>query len=230
MKMREIQVHHLSHCVGIEKEDEMQFKQGVRVFTASDENVGTVDRVVLDPLTKKVTHIVVRKGFLFVEDKVVPIGVVDTATEDRVTLRDKAGDLQALPYFEESHYIPLTREELGIQYAPGLAFPLLWYPDVGTMPRRVETERNIPDNAIPLREGAHVISADEKDVGNIERIFTDPGNDRVSHFVIAQGFLTKERKLIPINWVLKIREDEIRLAVSSRLLENLKPYQEVAQP
>jgi uncharacterized protein YrrD len=103
------------------------------------------------------------------------------------------------------------------------------YPDVGMMPWTVEIERNIPDNTVPLREGAHVISADEKHVGNIERIITNSRNNRVSHFVIAQGLLFKERKLIPITWVSIIKADEIRLAVNSLLLERLQPYQEVAQ-
>ncbi len=207
----------------------MQFKQGVRVFTSSNTDVGTVDRVVLDPQTKKATHIVVRKGLLFTEDKVVPISFISDATEDRVTLQDKAGDLKALPHFEEKLYIPLTGEEIGIDYAPNLARPLFVYPDVGMMPWTVEIERNIPDNTVPLREGAHVISADEKHVGNIERIITDSGNNRVSHFVIAQGVLFKEHKLIPMTWVSKIKADEIRLAVNSLLLQRLQPYHEVAQ-
>jgi uncharacterized protein YrrD len=45
--------------------------------------------VVLDPQTKKAIHIVVRKGFLFTEDKVVPISFISDATEDRVTLRTR---------------------------------------------------------------------------------------------------------------------------------------------
>jgi sporulation protein YlmC with PRC-barrel domain len=40
----------------------MQFKGGADVLTASNDTVGKVDRVVLDPRTKQVTHLVVRKG------------------------------------------------------------------------------------------------------------------------------------------------------------------------
>lgn len=94
----------------------MQFTEGAKVFTADGERVGAIDRVVLKPDTKEVTHLVVQKGFLFTEDKVVPMSLVGPATEDRVTLREDAGDLQALPDFEESHHVPLDR---GRQSAPG---------------------------------------------------------------------------------------------------------------
>jgi hypothetical protein len=38
-------------------------------------------------------------------------------------------------------------------------------------------ERNIPDDAIALKDEAEVYSVDDEKVGNIERIFTDPGTN-----------------------------------------------------
>src|SRR5439155_22796917 len=83
------------------------------------------------PLTRDVTHVVVRKGFLFTEDKVVPIDLIATATEDRVMLRSDVGDPDALPQFEEAHYIPLAEAEPDIRHAAQNATPLYWYPPVG---------------------------------------------------------------------------------------------------
>src|SRR5260370_28486368 len=83
----------------------MEFQQNSAIFTANGDAVGHIDRVVVDPETKVVTHIVVRKGFLFKEDKVVPISLIAKATEDGIRLRDDVGDLHALPLFEEKHYV-----------------------------------------------------------------------------------------------------------------------------
>ena len=85
----------------------MQFKDGTSVYTFDGQDVGRVDRVVLNPKTKEVTHLVVRKGLLFAEDKIIPLHLIATATEDRVSLREGAGELDDLPPFEEIHYIPL---------------------------------------------------------------------------------------------------------------------------
>jgi sporulation protein YlmC with PRC-barrel domain len=50
----------------------MRIKEGDRVETYHGEKVGTVSRVVIDPRNKEITNIVVGKGFLFKEDRVLP--------------------------------------------------------------------------------------------------------------------------------------------------------------
>ena len=41
----------------------MPFSHGASVFSTQGKEVGRIDRVMIDPKTKKVTHIVIRKGF-----------------------------------------------------------------------------------------------------------------------------------------------------------------------
>jgi hypothetical protein len=176
---------------------------------------------------------------VFTEDKVVPIDLIASATEDRVTLRQDAGDLQELPNFEEQHFVLVEEDELSektthpANYVPAL----YWYPAInGTLmgyasdyrnqPYVTEIRRNIPESTIPLKEGAKVISADEKHVGNVERVFTDSQADRATFFVISSGLLLKQRKIIPAHWVSVIDEDEVHLAVGSRLLETVREYRE----
>lgn len=77
----------------------MQFKQGTHVYTTDGKDVGAIDRVVLDPRTDEVTHVVVRRGWLFTEDKVVPIDLIDQAVAEQVQLRSDVRDLDRLPEF-----------------------------------------------------------------------------------------------------------------------------------
>jgi uncharacterized protein YrrD len=212
----------------------MQFKEDAKVLTANGQEVGRVDRVVIDPKTKEATHVVVRKGLFFTEDKVVPISLIAAATEEQVTLREAAGDLQALPNFEETHFIPVHESELarpaaGAIYAPSLySYPpfggVMPYPAAIEPAYITETEEHIPPGTVALKEGANVVSADGKHVGNVEQVLTDPQADRVTHFVISEGLLLKERKLVPMGWVSGMDEKEVRLAVGSWLLDELRPY------
>src|SRR4051794_6735788 len=182
----------------------MRFKQGTRVFTAQDQEVGVIDRVVIDPGTNEVTHVVVRKGFLLPEDKVVPSTMIAQASEDRVTLQKDVTDLDALPPYEYTHYFPLEDDpDSGEDYPSDYAPPLYWYPPVGRIaggfpgyayafpipPYVVSTEKNIPDGAVALKEGVKVMSSDGQHVGNIAEIFTDSRTDRAIHFLIARGLL-----------------------------------------
>lgn len=213
----------------------MEFKQNASVHTVDGKDVGRIDRVVLDPKTKEVTHIVVRKGFLFTEDKVIPQDLLDVATENGVTLRADVSDLQALPHFEETHYVRVsdgshTRNggDNTMDYAP----PLFQHPALGGVPPAMmtesfapeyvaETAQNIPEGSVALKEGAKVIAADGQHVGNVEQVITDPQASRVMNFVITQGLLVKEKRQIPITWVRDVWEDEVHLAVGSHTINEL---------
>ena len=217
----------------------MEFKHNTPVFTANGTQVGHIDRVVLDPKTDQVAGVVVRKGFLFVTDKVVPIDFVFQATDDRITLRENVGsELKNLPDFEDTHYIPNNAATPGnnppIDYAPSL----YWYPPIGLgsmyagaatfpIPRyRIETDTNIPEGTVALREGARVISSDNKHVGNVERVFMDAQTDKATHFLISQGVLFKARKVVPISWVSKVYEGEVYLSVRANVLTRVVDYHE----
>ncbi len=126
----------------------MQFKQGTKVYTSDGKDVGSVDRVVLHPKTKEVTHIVIRKGFLFSEDKIIPLALIDSTTDDRVTLRGIASDLDTLLPFEETHYIPLDKGEISnADYPVGWVTPAYRYPgrskNRSWVPSRGLVQRNL---------------------------------------------------------------------------------------
>jgi sporulation protein YlmC with PRC-barrel domain len=211
----------------------MEFKRDARVYASDGQVVGHVDRVVLDPRTKTVSHIVVRKGLLLVEDKLVHLSLIASADAGRVTLRAEAGDLKKLPPFEESHYVPLTLDEAAsAAYAEGLAEPLYWYPPVGGWlghdylpPYGMHIEQNIPEDSVAVIEGARVLTADDKDIGHVEELLTDSATDRATYFVSEHGFLTKTKKLIPTTWIRKVSETEIELTVGSGVVDELPEYQ-----
>ncbi|MBZ0291336.1 MAG: PRC-barrel domain-containing protein [Anaerolineae bacterium] len=227
----------------------MQFKNGTNVFTANGKEVGHIDRVVIDPRSQHVTHVVVRAGFLFTEDKLVPVELIKSADDDRVTLQSAAGDLDDLRPFEETHYVSLDDEEVkamnypvGGEYIP----PVYGYPPYGGIwpgypgapgysgpagiarPEQVYATRkdeNIPEGTSALREGARVISSDDKHVGEIESVLVDEHTEQATHFVISQGLFFKDHKLIPAHWVRTIGENEVYLGVGSKTLEQLPDYQ-----
>jgi uncharacterized protein YrrD len=215
----------------------MQFKEGTRVYTADGSDVGAIDRVVLDPQTNEVTHVVVRKGWLFAEDKVVPMDLIDTASTDQVRLRSDVQNFEDLPLFEETYYVS-PGETTGDLYPAGYAAPLYWYPPVGAAwPRyytgyygyplasyNTYTEQNIPEGTVGLKERARVISADGHEVGNVEQVFTNDELNRATHLLITEGWLFKEKRLIPVDWIRGVDEDEIRLKVNARTLERLPAY------
>ncbi|MFZ6028647.1 MAG: PRC-barrel domain-containing protein [Chloroflexota bacterium] len=218
------------------KELFMEFKEGADIYTMDGDKVGEVSRVVIEPDTKEITHVIVQKGFLFTEDKVVPIDAIQRASEDRVVLRQDVEDLDQFQDFEETYYMYADAER---EPFPAMRRPvpaLYWYPPVGVwgMPggpayygSRVYSsvkEENIPEGTVALEEGARVISSDGEHVGDIERVYTEPSADRATHVLISKGLIMKERKIIPTQWMTNIMEGEIHLSVDSELVGNLPEY------
>jgi uncharacterized protein YrrD len=216
----------------------MQLKEGMSVLARSGEEIGKINRFVLDPTTNEVTHIVIQKGWLLPEDKVVPFQVIGTATEDKVILNDDIGNFDELPPFEETYFVRATDDDLrstgdpAILYTPAYYWypfhPGIGYPTYGmgysVLPPS-ETKRNIPENTVPIQEGTDVISSDGEHVGDVERLSVEPDSNKVTHFVISQGLLFKDRKLVPVHWVKSVEEDKVHLVVSTRLLERLPSYE-----
>lgn len=219
----------------------IELKEGMSVVTPGGEEVGKINRFILDPATNEVTHVVIQKGWLLTEDKVVPFHMI-SSDEEQIVLREDVGSFDQLPSFEETHFVRAMDDDprnLGpagdpvYQHTPGYYWypvhPNLGYSGFGlgydTWPA-AETKRNIPDNTVPLKEGTDVISSDGEHVGDIERLFIEPDSNKTTHFLISQGLLFKDHKLVPIDWVTSIEEDKVHLAVPSRLLERLPAYQE----
>lgn len=215
----------------------MLFKENVEVITSDGQKVGQLDRVVMDPRSKELTHLIVRKGFLFTEDKVVPFDFVETATEDRIVLKEGPQDPDDFPDFEETHFVPVEETEASEKYGTEGLSTLAWYyplpggawwrarnflyPGISKPPYVRKTEMNIPDGTVPLEEGAKVVSSEGEHVGDIERVYADEEEQRVTHLLISKGLISKSRKLIPSMWVDSVREDEVRLSVGERFIEKL---------
>jgi len=208
----------------------MELKEGMTLFASnSDQVVGKVNRFVLDPVTHEVTHVVIEKGGLFSEDKVLPFEMVSSDSDGRIALKENTGNLDKLPAFRERQFVR-TSDDVG-----ALAHPILqsdstyyWYPtfEQETPPEEtVLRQFNIPEHKVLLKEGARVMSSDQKHVGDVERLLVDSNTNKATHFLITQGLLFKDRKLVPVHWVKSFEEDKVTLAVSSQLLEDLPSYE-----
>ncbi len=212
----------------------MQFKHGAEVVTAQGHRVGSVDRVVMDPNTKEVSAIVVRKGVLFVDDKLVPVSRITSATVNHVTI--DVADFDQLPNFIETEYIGIGVPQEEVLEEAVMAEPLYWYPPIGSamwgyppmtgyppeLP--VAGHKQIPEGLIALHEGARVMSSDGRHVGDIERVITEEADNRVTHFVLTKGLLFPEKKLLPMAWVKAVDDEQVQLNVETAILEQVRPY------
>lgn len=203
----------------------MEYREGVPVYAPDGQQVGKVDHVVVDPVSRSVTHIVIRQGRLLPEDKLVEVGQISTAGEEKVVL---AAEPESLPLFEETHYVPLdeaTREQWGVDLVPLLWGG--WRTGGGTfLDMAQRTERHIPEGEVAIAEGARVEDLNGEHVGRVRELITEAGSGRLTHLVVEAGHLWgKHTKAIPIGWVSGFGETHVTLAVGVRTLEGVPAHE-----
>jgi uncharacterized protein YrrD len=210
----------------------MEFKQGMSVKTPHGETVGHIDQIVVNPTNHEITHIVVRKGFLFTEDRVIPVDLLTSLDKDTVTLH--AHQLDEFPTFESSYYV-LPNGEYTAEIPGGwTTAPLYYYPPAGMAPYpyydpvprgTVErVTRNVPPETVTIGRGTNVTTRDGDHAGHVEQVYTDD-NGQITHILVSKGFIFTSEKLIPITWITTMSDNEVRLQVSNQVLESLPEYQ-----
>jgi hypothetical protein len=91
----------------------------------------------------------------------------------------------------------------------------------------VETRQkkpSIPAGSIPLETGAVVVTADGATAGNVKRVYSEPESNQATHFVVEQGMIATEQKLIPIEWVDNVSEQQVTLIISEYSLSKLPKF------
>lgn len=211
-------------------ETKLLFQQDADVLTADGRQVGRIERVVLNPETRVITHIVVQTGSLFnKEQKVVPIEDVTETTEKEIALREDSREFDSLPPLEEKHYIPPGEDVARATPAAGQPSIAYGTPMMGALADPAPSgegfvthiDQNIPEGTVAMKEGARVMSAEGKHVGNVERVMAEAPADEATYLLVSSGLLSKEHKLIPIQWVMMVSEDEVHLRVKQATLEEL---------
>jgi Rieske Fe-S protein len=87
-----------------------QLKSKVR---CADREIGEVSRVIMDPLSHEVSHLVVSMNGT--GERQVPMGAVQTVTADLVQLRSSSSEVMGLPPFKRDDYVTVHEVEV-----PGL--------------------------------------------------------------------------------------------------------------
>jgi len=206
----------------------MIISKGADVLAKDRGKMGTVDRVVVDPQSKEVTHIVVGEDPFFASGHVVSTQDIESTTEGEIVLRKTKDELRdSLPDFEETHFVELREGNLPFDQVDAL----YWYPPVGgwwttgyimgySMPQDLlKADRNIPDDKVPLQKGTQIVTDDGEKTGRIKRVITE--KERITYIVIKEGVLFPEEQFIPTQWIKEILESEVILSVEKEALETI---------
>jgi len=188
---------------------------------ALDGRAGTLEKVVVDPHARRATHLVVSKGWLLKEHRVVPVQAIERVDAAGIHLDAATAELEQLPVYREESFIPPDPTWEPIEgYA--VAHTLMWgglYPGVPypVIPGIEHTTyAGVPEGAIVLRRGVDVF-CNTSLVGTLDHILVDPLSGKMTHLVIEERG-TGRRVIVSQSCVRELHEDAI-------VLHNWNPYQ-----
>jgi len=124
----------------------MELGIGMPVRSADDQEVGTIDRLVVHPETGTIIGVVLRKGPLLPQDIEVPIAMIEPEAGNRARMTCTVDKLMSLPAFSASMPEPLLD-----QYAPppGYAFGSLAWP-IGSNAAVTTPEHRLQEEPVQL--------------------------------------------------------------------------------
>jgi len=189
-----------------------------------EDEVGKLADLVVDPVAKRVTHLVVKSRHGAGMSHLVPIELVETSEQvGGIALTCSRAELDALPPVEEFAYLRLgdvathdpawdvgVSDVLALPYydSTGLAGPVDAVGDMGVVYDRV------PKGEVELRRSSRVMASDGHYLGDVDGFLVDDG-DHITHFVLERGHLWGRREVtVPIGAVESVQSDVVTLKLS----------------
>jgi sporulation protein YlmC with PRC-barrel domain len=187
-----------------------------------DGDLGELADVVVDPTTRRVTHLVIAPHEHGHElPRLVPVGRARAV--DAVIVLDLAiADFEALEPVHEVAYLrlgefPVDDPEWDVGVEDMLALP--YYQGLEAQPIEADPHvmigyDRIPKGEVEIRRASAVCSADGAHLGHVEGFVVE--DDHISHVVLERGHLWGRRDVvIPIGAVSRVESDSIELKLST---------------
>jgi len=181
---------------------------------ARDGRYGTLHKVVVDPYERRVTHLVVRHGWLLAKDRVIPIERVEHVELDGVYLDAEAAELDVYPQYREEVFAEPLLGWAALEpykYTDTLFWGGLY---TGVAPPILPVIEHVvpvgvPEDKILMRRGANVFF-DGKVVGVLDHMLVDPTSGAMTHLIVEE-YDSGRRVIVPTEWVRELDGEVIVL-------------------
>ncbi len=189
----------------------------------SDGPCGAVSRVVVDPVARAITHLVVEPEHRSGLGRLVPLDLVEAGSGE-VHLRCTLEEFEQLPHAEETDFLPG-----GSGYETYAQHELYYWPYYGieggadptvANASEVVTRDTLPMGEVGVRRGQSVHATDGE-IGKIEGFVVEPVNAWVTHVLLQEGHLWGRKQVaIPIGSVARI-DDGVTVNLTKQEVEDL---------
>jgi sporulation protein YlmC with PRC-barrel domain len=203
----------------------MRLEIGNRVY-CTDGAYGELADIVIDPLKKRVTHLVVQPEQGEGGARLVPIQLAKGRDDEQheIELECTLDKAQGFESVHEAAYLRLGESpaedpdwEVGVEDV--LAMPYYTDLELGPYPDELGSGvtvyyDRVPKGEVEVRRASAVISADGHSLGEVDGFVVD-ADEHITHFVLERGHLWGRKEVtIPIGAVARVESDAVHVALS----------------
>ena len=184
----------------------------------SDSACGKSTNVLINPVTHKVTHVVVQdKSLPDNPTRMVPFDKVASATQKQITLSCSKDEVAHMQPFIVTRFIQESGS--GQAYATGAEYTSQYVlNDTAYDSFQVE---DIPQGELSVYCGMHVEASDGK-VGKLDELVLDPKSGDITHIQMREGHLWGKKDVaIPVSAVDFVDEDTVYLKLEKKAVKAL---------
>jgi sporulation protein YlmC with PRC-barrel domain len=226
---------------GSRTSEAVRFSIGSEVL-ASDGICGELTRVIIDPVARALTHLVVAPKHHEALGRLVPVELVE-CDGDHLRLRCTRAQFHELDEAQEILLVPASSNAWG--YGSGEASYWPYYGlglgagiGAGGMgagfigghdaPQPIVSDR-VPLGDVEVRRGDHVHASDGW-VGSVQGLVIDPSDHHVTHVLLQEGHLWGRKQVaIPIGATSRV-ENGIQVQLTRQQVQDLPPVDLSSSP
>jgi hypothetical protein len=208
----------------------VEFAMGAEV-SCVDGICGRLTRVVVDPVARAVTDLVIEPEDRAGLARLVPVELASPAGPgpDGIRLNCTLAQFARFDSAEETQFIPGTR---GYEiYGPEQVLAWPYYrlgdtvmdPDAEGKFSPTVTVDTVPLGEVDVRRGEHVHATDGT-IGQVQGLVVDPVGEHVTHVLLQEGHLWGRKQVaIPISAVTGVDDEGISLNIAKQDVQDLPP-------
>jgi len=202
----------------------MPFRIGADAW-CTDGAYGQVSRIIVDPVSREVTHLAVDPEHRHGPGRLVPVDLVDAAT-GQIRLRCTLAEFQTLQPAQEAESVG-DLDPTGDDNAPKQVNWAVWMhaardPGASEAPQQVTVDY-VPSGEVDIRRDLTVWATDGE-IGQVQGLVVEPGGHQVTHLLLQEGHIRGRKEVaIPIGAVTKIGTLIIHLSLTKHQVKDLPP-------
>jgi uncharacterized protein YrrD len=189
---------------------------------------GHVERLLVDPGARKITHIVVRESGMRGNEWMVPVGDIVSSTRETVTLKLTQKQLSYAQPFNEKAFRPLVDDTSN----PGLSWTAQPYSEeIGSSAFQIygasavepgkTVQSSIPEGEVTLKLG-NKVEATDGGAGKVDELMFDAQTGVITHLVMQEGHLWGKRHVaVPVEQIDHIDKGTVHLKLSKAQIDAL---------